>query len=611
MQKKFVKNVHDLVVSYYRDKKGNIKRKQKKLIVGQVPHIRYGMHMALYSLITSNDFAKSIEKLDASYQLLKSASLGAGHRHTGDEKRDCADVLAMVILGLYLQSNQLQKFLQFYRDHFRIFQKEMSTVRAEQRPEEMKWRGCWFHMMGTLLERYYNQQGGLYMNQKQWHTQQSLDYFPGYYFLNSMLMLIARQQELDRIKLDCLASNSTIYDNKVLDCVSKSSSPFLGKDWDVRDVQSGGKVLKYGDANYDELLTQYRLYEENQAQLGSSILSAGQVAIGYYKQRSQLMKGPTGSLYMRTVNFINYHLAELLDRQGRDEDLADIFGPPTQTEASTQVSVQEKQKYRRTIHTQLVKERWTTEAVTLIEKSKADSSGLEEYFQNEMKILLHAHNLKSHHRHQRLMELIEKVQSERVVDQEPVKLTGIMQGTSLIWARARFENSRIQINKFNKLTLEVFSRLSQPIKISKLTIMMSQVDLSQEIDFTQDDSLTEPYIVLSKTSTIRLERMFYLNQEDDQIGQIMLNQLLLEVAPKKAAGIIETGEAVPLPQNKLHFSISPYLAPEESLLALSPGGAGAANKAKRVKRLPPPIMYSIEPLPQKIQIEAVQSDAKD
>jgi len=62
-----------------------------------------------------------------------------------------------------------------------------------------------------------------------------------------------------------------------------------------------------------------------------------------------------------------------------------------------------------------------------------------------------------------------------------------MQGTSLIWARARFEHSSIQINKFNKLTLEVFSRLSQPIKISKLNIMMSQVDLSQEIDFSEDD----------------------------------------------------------------------------------------------------------------------------
>ena len=133
---------------------------------------------------------------------------------------------------------------------------------------------------------------------------------------------------------------------------------------------------------YDEYLTQYKLQEENQVQLGSFILSTGQVAIGYYKQRSQLMKGPTGSLYQRTVNFINYHLSELLDRQGREEneELSDLFGPPSLTEAALQINTQEKQKYRRQIHTQLVKEKWTSEAVNLLEKSKADSANLEEYF---------------------------------------------------------------------------------------------------------------------------------------------------------------------------------------------------------------------------------------
>lgn len=88
------------------------------------------------------------------------------------------------------------------------------------------------------------------------------------------------------------------------------------------------------------------------------------------------------------------------------------------------------------------------------------------------------------------MDLVEKVQNERIEDgNEGIKLTGIMQGTSLIWARARFENDHIQINKFNKLTIEVFSRLSQPIKIAKLNIMMSQVDLSQDVDFSEDDTL--------------------------------------------------------------------------------------------------------------------------
>ena len=34
MMKKFVKNVHELVVSYYREKKNNIKKKERKLVVG-------------------------------------------------------------------------------------------------------------------------------------------------------------------------------------------------------------------------------------------------------------------------------------------------------------------------------------------------------------------------------------------------------------------------------------------------------------------------------------------------------------------------------------------------------------------------------------------------
>lgn len=48
--------------------------------------------------------------------------------------------------------------------------------------------------------------------------------------------------------------------------------------------------------------------------------------------------------------------------------------------------------------------------------------------------------------------------------------------------------------------------------------------------------------MLSKTNPIKLERQFYLNQEDDQIGAIMLNQILLELAPKKMPGIMELEE---------------------------------------------------------------------
>jgi hypothetical protein len=64
----------------------------------------------------------------------------------------------MIILSLYLQSNQLSKFIEFYRLHFRNFQKDMaSLLKGSLRIEEMKWRSCWFHTMGQLLERYYKQ----------------------------------------------------------------------------------------------------------------------------------------------------------------------------------------------------------------------------------------------------------------------------------------------------------------------------------------------------------------------------------------------------------------------------------------------------------------------
>ena len=153
------------------------------------------------------------------------------------------------------------------------------------------------------------------------------------------------------------------------------------------------------------------------------------------------MRMPTGSLYTRTVHLINYHLSELLERQSREDDFSDIVCH-MQSESKPQLTINEKQKYRRQIMNHLVKEKWTKEAVNLIEKSKSDSASLEEYFQNEMKILMNAHNLKKHKRHHRLMELIDRVQGERHTDSEPVKLTGIVQGTALLWARARFLPAR-------------------------------------------------------------------------------------------------------------------------------------------------------------------------
>ena len=61
--KKFNKNVNELVVAYYREKKENIKKKIRKLITGQIQFIRYTLKSALYSLLTSNDYGKSIKRV--------------------------------------------------------------------------------------------------------------------------------------------------------------------------------------------------------------------------------------------------------------------------------------------------------------------------------------------------------------------------------------------------------------------------------------------------------------------------------------------------------------------------------------------------------------------
>jgi methyltransferase-like protein len=78
--KKFSKNVFDLILQYYREKKDVVKKKQRKLLVGQTQHIRYYMKHAFYSLITSNDYQKTIKKLKESYSILK---MGAASGNIG------------------------------------------------------------------------------------------------------------------------------------------------------------------------------------------------------------------------------------------------------------------------------------------------------------------------------------------------------------------------------------------------------------------------------------------------------------------------------------------------------------------------------------------------
>ena len=81
------------------------------------------MKSALYSLITSNDLNKSIQRLEESYSKLKNVMQS---KQTTDERRENADIIAIIILNLYLQSKQLPKFVEWFRLHFKNFQKEIA-----------------------------------------------------------------------------------------------------------------------------------------------------------------------------------------------------------------------------------------------------------------------------------------------------------------------------------------------------------------------------------------------------------------------------------------------------------------------------------------------------
>lgn len=127
------------------------------------------------------------------------------------------------------------------------------------------------------------------------------------------------------MKLDCLANGKSLYDHSVLESIIKTSNSFIGREYEVNDPQQPGRSLRNGELFEDALAT-YKLYEESQVQLGIQILTAGQIAIGYYRQRSQIIRGPSSSLYMRTVHMINYHLGELMDRHSNQEDEEKVSG---------------------------------------------------------------------------------------------------------------------------------------------------------------------------------------------------------------------------------------------------------------------------------------------
>lgn len=104
---------------------------------------------------------------------------------------------------------------------------------------------------------------------------------------------------------------------------------------------------------------------------------------------------------------------------------------------------------------------------------------------------------------------------------------GTLSGAHIFWARARFQHHLIQINKFNRLTLEVFSKVSTPIKVGKIEIRLSQHDLDQTIDFSEEE---DGCYLFSKNNPIKIDKEFYIKDDDSALGPIMLNKITLQIA---------------------------------------------------------------------------------
>lgn len=131
--KKFVKNINDLAFTYYRERKFNVKKKQKKLIKEQIENIRYSFKHGIYSAFTKppSDYLTPIKYLKEAYMQLRSSVGNSGARTSFDEKRENADLISLKLSQMFLSHGNFGGCLDQFRLHFYSFQTKMSILRKE------------------------------------------------------------------------------------------------------------------------------------------------------------------------------------------------------------------------------------------------------------------------------------------------------------------------------------------------------------------------------------------------------------------------------------------------------------------------------------------------
>lgn len=251
----------------------------------------------------------------------------------------------------------------------------------------------------------------------------------------------------------------------------------MGKEITLHDCMDPlGAKRHFSDQQFREVVLAFKLNLEEQTSLDETIMTIGNRAIASYKQRQDLIKGPSEAMFARTIHMINYHLSETLAQSHHGSEAYE----------HKFINTQERQKRRKVIAEALLKEDWIPESIDLYEKQKMTSTKIEDQFGQEMQIITSDKRLSNHKRHQRLVQLIERVQDVPENPQEKIiQLNAQITGTDLIWARARFDQSQVQANKFNKLAITIFSKLSTPIKIESLELILDHPALNQTVNFVE------------------------------------------------------------------------------------------------------------------------------
>ena len=60
-------------------------------------------------------------------------------------------------------------------------------------------------------------------------------------------------------------------------------------------------------------------------------------------------------------------------------------------------------------------------------------------------------------------------------------MCGCLVGPQFFWTRANFELKALQVNKYNKLSIEIHSKLKEPVQVSKVLLHFNEPSLNHEV----------------------------------------------------------------------------------------------------------------------------------